>query len=46
MVTSLALGIVFATVITLFLLPVLFIIINDVRKGFRKHLGLEKAPMQ
>lgn len=46
MATSLAFGIVFATVITLFLLPVLFIIINDVRKGFRKYLGLEKAPMQ
>ena len=46
MAASLAFGIVFATVITLFLLPVLFIIINDVRKGFRKYLGLEKAPMQ
>ncbi len=46
MAASLAFGIVFATVITLFLLPVLFIIINDVRKGMRKYLGLEKAPMQ
>ncbi len=46
MAASLAFGIVFATVITLFLLPVLFIIINDVRKGFRRYLGLEKVPMQ
>jgi hypothetical protein len=30
------------------LLPVfiIIIIINDVRKGFRKYLGLEKVPMQ
>ena len=46
MAASLAFGIVFATVITLFLLPVLFIIINDIRKGIRKYLGLDKAPMQ
>ncbi len=46
MAASLAFGIVFATFITLFLLPVLFIIINDIRKAFRRYLGLEKAPMQ
>jgi len=46
MAASLAFGIVFATFITLFLLPVLFIIINDIRKGIRKYLGLDKAPMQ
>lgn len=46
MAASLAFGIVFATVITLFLLPVLFMIVNDVRKGIRSYLGLEKAPMQ
>ncbi len=46
MAASLAFGIVFATVITLFLLPVLFIIINDIRKALRRYLGLEKAPMQ
>ena len=46
MAASLAFGIVFATVITLFLLPVLFIIINDVRKGIRAYLGLDKAPMK
>ncbi len=46
MAASLAFGIVFATVITLFLLPVLFIIINDIRKALRRYLDLEKAPMQ
>lgn len=46
MAASLAFGILFATVITLFLLPVLFIIVNDVRKGIRSYLGLEKVPMQ
>lgn len=46
MAASLAFGIVFATVITLFLLPVLFIIINDIRKLLRAYLGLEKVPMQ
>ena len=46
MAASLAFGIVFATVITLFLLPVLFIIINDIRKLIRRYLGLSRAPMQ
>ncbi len=46
MAASLAFGIVFATFITLFLLPVLFIIINDIRKGLRKYLGLDRKPMQ
>lgn len=46
MAASLAFGIVFATVITLFLLPVLFIIINDFRKGIRSYFGMDKAPMQ
>jgi multidrug efflux pump subunit AcrB len=46
MAASLAFGIVFATVITLFLLPVLFIIINDIRKFLRAYLGLDKKPMQ
>ncbi len=46
MAASLAFGIVFATVITLFLLPMLFLIINDIRKGLRRYLGLDKAPMK
>jgi multidrug efflux pump subunit AcrB len=46
MAASLAFGIVFATVITLFLLPVLFIIIEDLRKGILRYLGLERKPMQ
>ncbi|MEP2774580.1 MAG: efflux RND transporter permease subunit [Luteolibacter sp.] len=46
MAASLAFGIVFATVITLFLLPVLFVIINDIRKLLRAYLGLDKKPMQ
>lgn len=46
MAASLAFGIVFATVITLFLLPVLFMIVNDVRKGARRYLGLEKQAMR
>lgn len=46
MAASLAFGIAFATVITLFLLPVLFIIINDIRKSIRRYLALEKVPMQ
>jgi multidrug efflux pump subunit AcrB len=46
MAASLAFGIVFATFITLFLLPVLFIIIEDIRKLIRRYLELEKKPMQ
>ncbi len=46
MAASLAFGIVFATFITLFLLPVLFVIINDIRKAIRRYLDLEKTPMQ
>ncbi|WP_411827360.1 efflux RND transporter permease subunit [Luteolibacter sp. AS25] len=46
MAASLAFGILFATLITLFLLPILFIIINDIRKGLRSYLELEKKPMQ
>jgi len=46
MAASLAFGIVFATVITLFLLPILFLIVNDVRKLIRRYLELDKAPMQ
>ena len=46
MAASLAFGIVFATLITLFLLPILFLIINDIRKALRRYLDLEKAPMQ
>lgn len=45
MAASLAFGIVFATGITLFLLPMLFLIVNDVRKGIRRYLGLDKKPM-
>ncbi len=46
MAASLAFGIVFATVITLILLPMLFLIINDIRKGIRRYLGLKKVSMQ
>lgn len=46
MAASLAFGIVFATLITLFLLPILFLIINDIRKALRRYLDLEKTSMQ
>jgi len=46
MAASLAFGIVFATGITLFLLPMLFLIVNDLRKGFRRYFGLDRKPME
>ncbi|QTN34425.1 efflux RND transporter permease subunit [Akkermansiaceae bacterium] len=46
MAASLAFGIAFATLITLFLLPMLFLIVNDVRKLLRAYLGLERKAMQ
>lgn len=43
MAASLAFGIVFATFITLFLLPLLYLIVNDLRSGMRAYLGKGKA---
>jgi multidrug efflux pump subunit AcrB len=43
MAASLAFGIVFATFITLFLLPTLYLIMEDMRKGMRAYLGKGKA---
>ncbi|MFD2256168.1 efflux RND transporter permease subunit [Luteolibacter algae] len=42
MAASLAFGILFATFITLFLLPILFIIINDLKRGIRGYFSLWK----
>ena len=39
MAASLAFGIVFATLITLFLLPMLYLIVNDIRGGLRRAFG-------
>jgi predicted RND superfamily exporter protein len=35
-------GVAFATLITLFLLPMLYLIVDDIRKMFRAYLGLGK----
>ena len=42
MAASLALGIVFATFITLFLLPMLYLIVSDIRRGMRRAFGVWK----
>jgi multidrug efflux pump subunit AcrB len=42
MAASLAFGVAFATLITLFLLPMLYLIVDDIRKMFRAYLGLGK----
>ncbi|MEN8854485.1 MAG: hypothetical protein ABF333_05995 [Akkermansiaceae bacterium] len=39
MAASLAFGILFATIITLFLLPVLIVIARDIGNLFRRYLG-------
>ena len=43
MAASLAFGIVFATFITLFLLPMLYLIVNDLRSAMRAYFGKWKA---
>ena len=42
MAASLAFGIVFATFITLFLLPMLYLIVSDIRRGMRRAFGVWK----
>ncbi len=44
MAASLAFGIVFATLITLFLLPMLLLIFRDIRNAFRMAFGLDFSP--
>ncbi|MEM9531253.1 MAG: efflux RND transporter permease subunit [Pseudomonadota bacterium] len=44
MATSLAFGIVFATVITLFLIPTLCFVLEDVKGAFRRLFGREESP--
>ena len=43
MAASLAFGIIFATFITLFLLPMIYLIVDDMRKGTRAYFGKRKA---
>ncbi|WP_018690889.1 efflux RND transporter permease subunit [Algicola sagamiensis] len=43
MAVSLAFGILFATVITLLLIPSLYVILDDIRRGFRWIMGKEEA---
>ncbi len=42
MAASLAFGVLFATFITLFLLPMLYLIVDDVRKRFQNMMGMKQ----
>ncbi|WP_235860178.1 hypothetical protein [Photobacterium aquimaris] len=39
MATSLAFGILFATVVTLVLVPALYLILNDIKRGYRRFFN-------
>jgi multidrug efflux pump subunit AcrB len=45
MATSLAFGILFATVITLFLIPILYLMLFNVRERFRRRRGRSTVPV-
>ena len=44
MAISLGFGILFATLITLILVPCMYLMIDDFEKFWRKHMGIEQTP--